>query len=147
MMVAGAILAGMMARPARALEVCASVNTMRDWGLRRAWKVEPDCDHPERPARLVEIPWVACEVAGFSIRPPERTGIKPEPLAPPAVRSGMQVILRREGENAQVHLTGRALGAGRMGDRVVVQAGLGMTRLTGIVRGAGVVELPQKVGQ
>jgi flagella basal body P-ring formation protein FlgA len=59
----------------------------------------------------------------------------------------MQVILRREGENAQVHLTGRALGAGRMGDRVVVQAGLGMTRLTGIVRGAGVVELPQKVGQ
>jgi len=147
MRVAGGIFAGMTTMPAMALAVCDGGNTMRDWGLHRSWKIERDCRHPERPATLVEVPWAAGQTAGSLVRPPEGSGPGPGPLPPPEVRSGMQVVLRRGGEKAEVHLTGRALQTGRRGERVAVKAGLGGARLTGVVCGPGMVELPQKAAQ
>lgn len=123
-----------------ALAVCDGGNTIRDRGLHRSWKVERDCDHPERPATLVEIPWTAVQVA----LSPEKNGAERTP--PPEVRQGMRVSLGRRGENADIHLFGTALSSGRGGDRVQVRAGLSGATLEGIVRGPGLVELQSGEG-
>jgi hypothetical protein len=140
---AGAIFAGMMARPAMALVVCDGGNTIRDWGLHRSWTIERDCAHPERPAKLVEIPWTQAPVP----RSREKATAEPAP-PPPDVRRGMRVSLGRRGEKADIRLVGTALSPGRVGDRVQVKAGLGGATLEGIVRGPGLVELqPGKAGK
>ena len=111
--------------------------TVRDWGLRRAWAIERDCGHPERPAVLVEIPWTD-SLAGNA---PESDCTRGEAPANPEVRAGMRVaVVRREGR-AAVQLWGTALGTGRTGERIAVRAGLGSSTLVGIVRGPGRVEL------
>jgi hypothetical protein len=134
--VAGTILAGMVARPAMALVVCDGENTIRDWGLRRSWTIERDCAHPERPATLVEIPWTQAPAARLR----EKSTAEPVP-PPPDVRRGMRVSLGRRGEKAEIHLFGTALDPGRVGDRIQVKAGMGGATLKGIVRGPGLVEL------
>ena len=65
----------------------------------------------------------------------------PATLAAPEVQGGMRVTLWREKENADLHLSGIALGTARRGERVKVRAGLGAAILEGIVRGPALVEL------
>lgn len=104
-----------------------------DPGLHRQWLIEQDRAHPERPARLVEVPWNSA------------AGALPELNAnresPPAVRMGMKVTLWRLEKKSEVRLSGTALEAGRVGQSVRVRAGLHGAVLRGVVRGPGVVEL------
>jgi len=102
-----------------------------DLGLHRQWLIERDRAHPERPARLVEVPW--------------KSAAGPLPQAnreaPPAVRTGMKVTLWRLESNSEVRLSGTALGDARVGETVPVRAGLHGAVLRGVVRGPGLVEL------
>ncbi len=114
-------------------------STVLDWGLHRAWWVERDCDHPERPAVLVEIPWT--EGLPKPVQEDGRARTGGEAPAKPEVRAGMRVaVVRREGL-AGIRLYGTALRTGRTGERIAVRAGLGSRTLYGIVRGPGLVEL------
>ena len=121
-----------------------SGRVVRDWGLHAAWSVQRDCAHPERPARLVEIPWLAARgsvepsVSGTGFRAPIG---KPAPPSPPAVRSGMRVRLEFENDDAAVHLAGVALGTARVGERVGVRAGWSGVALQGVVTGPATVEM------
>lgn len=148
----GMILAAPMVRGA-----CGAGNIVQDWGLHLQWMVERDSNHPERPPRLVEVPWSAAtgqdrNPAGCVLQPrnpgsPDGAG-KPVPLSAPEVRFGMRVKVWREDENADVHLRGTALGTARRGEKVAVKAGMSGSALEGIVRGPGLVELlPQKGGK
>jgi hypothetical protein len=134
--------------PSLAFGACGAGNLVRDWGLHLEWVVEHDADHPERPARLVEVPWNAAGVEGQNqtVCAPRGPGAgKAAPLPAPEVRIGMRVTAWREDESADIHLRGTALGTARRGERVSVKAGLGGAVLDGIVRGPGLVELlPQK---
>lgn len=97
-----------------------------DFGLHQQWKVERDCAHPERPPRLVEVPWR--EPAPRAARVPE-------------VRAGMRVtVCGREG-NAELRLEGTALSSGMAGGEIRVRAGLHGKALRAVVRGPGVVEI------
>lgn len=141
-----ALLAGMMITgQAAALGACGTGNTVRDFGLHLQWVVERDCQHPERPATLVEVPW--------SVNKPEavhgnQSAAGVAPLPAPEVRSGMRVTLRRREAMADIDLSGTALGTARRGERLRVRAGLSGAILEGIVLGPGLVELePAKGGR
>jgi hypothetical protein len=137
------ILAAMMAA-APCGAACGGAATVRDFGLDRAWVVQRDCDHPERPGTLVEIPWSeprdrSAAWQGASIA---------APLAPPAVKGGMRVVLWQRRERALVQLSGTALGAARVGESVAVRVAWSGATVRGIVRGPDLVELaPGKVGK
>lgn len=121
------------------LGVGAAPTLVRDWGLHREWRIEQDQAHPERPARLVEVPWSNAGMAPGSSRresTPERAIQQP-----PAVRVGMRVTVIRLGAMAEIRLHGTALGTARIGENVAVRAGLGNSIVQGVVRGPGVVEL------
>jgi hypothetical protein len=128
--------AAMAAAPA--FGACGSGATIRDWGLHLAWTVERDCNHPERPATLVEVPWSAGNSAPASGR---NSTEENTPLPAPEVRSGMRVTLGRRGAMAEIHLYGTALRTARLGESVVVRAEWSGALLRGEVRGPGLVEL------
>jgi hypothetical protein len=115
----------------------ATPTVVRDWGLHRQWRMEIDPAHPERPARLVEIPWSAGKGPRASSLPQPDRGSRPKP----AVRTGMRVTVVGRGARAQIRLLGTALGSGLPGETIAVRAGLGTSLVHGIVRGPGVVEL------
>ncbi len=127
---------------------CGSGYTMRDWGLHRQWTVARNMDHPERPATLTEVPWgwtpvvVGAHPADCGAGGP--TGPRTTLLTPPEVRVGMYVTVRGWNEKAEFALRGTALGTARLGETVAVRAGLGGARLTGIVRGPGLVEVTMR---
>jgi Chaperone for flagella basal body P-ring formation len=104
-----------------------------DAALHRQWLIERDRAHPERPARLVEVP----RNRGADAFP--EACVHGE--APPAVRAGMKVTLRRHAKQSEVRLSGTALEAARVGEVVRVRAGLHGAVLRGVVRGPGLVEL------
>lgn len=131
----------MAVTPAIGLGACGAANTVRDWGLHTAWAVERDCDHPERPAMLVGVPWNT-EFAAPAPAVVRESAARPAP----EVRSGMRVTLWRQGENADICLHGTAMGTARAGESVAVRAGLGGATLHGIVRGPGLVELLPRTG-
>ena len=131
------ILLGMMAVPFLASASC-NGPIVRDWGLHLQWTVERDCEHPERPARLVEVPW---KFESHSQRSGAEQGVR-EPL--PEVQSGMRVNLWRKSEEADIHLRGKALGAARTGESVWVKTEFGTIPVKGIVWGPGLVELLQQ---
>lgn len=113
----------------------ATANLVRDWGLHRQWRVERDPVHPERPARLVEVPWSTEEVSeapAAALRAARKA---------PEVRAGMPVTVIGESSRAEIRLRGTALGTARCGETVAVRAGLGAQLMHGVVRGAGLVEL------
>jgi hypothetical protein len=126
---------------------CGGQDTVRDWGLHRAWAIERDCDHPERPGTLVEIPW--SEPPGAPGARAARAGAQnAAPLPPPAVRGGMRVILWQRRESAAIELSGTALGSARVGESVAVRVAWSGATLRGIVRGQARVELePEKGGR
>ncbi len=133
--IVGAVL---VAAPALAFGACGAGNMVRDYGLHLQWVVERDCQHPERPATLVEVPWsVDHQVTVAGSRSAE--GVAPLPA--PEVRSGMRVMLWRRDAMADLHLCGTAVGTARRGEKVRVKAGLSGAVLEGIVRGPGLVEL------
>ncbi len=144
------VMAGMMAAPAIAWGACGPGGTVRDWGLRLAWVVQRDCDHPERPARLVEVPWSEPAAlgarSGAGCAAPGRSREKSSALPAPEVRTGMRVTLWRRNETTDVRLDGIALGTARTGEAVAVKAGLHGGTLRGTVRGPGRVELEPKKG-
>ena len=87
-MKAWAIVAGMITGPVAAHGACGAGSTVRDFGLHLQWVVERDCQHPDRPATLVEVPWSVdhpVTVAG------SRSAEGVAPLPAPEVRSGMRV--------------------------------------------------------
>jgi len=140
------ILTGMLVAPAIAFGACGPGRTVRDWGLHRAWEVARNCDHPERPAALVEVPWSVPE-PGASVQRPDAASVS-APVSAPEVRSGMRVTVWRREANSCVRLSGVAMGTARLGERVKVRAGLGAASLDGIVRGPAQVELvPAKEGR
>ncbi len=121
----------------------AAPTLIRDWGLHREWRIEQDQAHPERPARLVEIPWSTSGVAS-QYSQQESTPRRALPQ-PPAVRAGTRVTVIRRGTMVDIRLRGTALGSARTGEPVAVRAGLGNSIVQGIVIGPGVVELtPEK---
>lgn len=105
-----------------------------DAGLHRQWLIERDPSHPERPARLVEVPWSSGAAATLSAVPVASRKL-------PGVRAGMKVTLWRRDRNVELQLTGTALRAASVGTMVEVRAGLHGSVLRGIVRGKAVVEL------
>lgn len=137
-----AILLGLVLSPVPIFAACdGSDLVLRDPGLHRQWLIRRDCRYPARPAHLVEISW----------SDPIRTFAKePAPASDPKVlliRPGMRVTVEREGDHAQIRLTGTALEGGHAGQKVLVKAGLGAAPLHGIVRGPGLVVLePGKGG-
>lgn len=128
---------------AAALGAYAAPSVVRDWGLHREWRMERDPAHPERPARLVEIPWDSA-AADLNHPEPRRAAAVPQP---PAVRAGMHVTVIRHGATAEICLRGTALGTARTGERVAVRAGLGNAVVHGVVRGPGLVELASGDGR
>lgn len=121
----------------RASAPCGVPATIADRTLHREWRIERDCAHPERPPRLVAIPW--------SENPPTRQHASASrsarvPLRP-VVQAGMTVALWWRGREAAGRLTGIALDAGAAGDSIWVKAGLHGAVLRGVVRGPGEVEL------
>ncbi len=135
------ILAAMLLASGPALAACgAAPATVVDWGLHRQWAVQRDCAHPERPARLVEVPWSAAR-AEQTERRVKDAGTARSAAARPAVRAGMRVTVAGEGDDATIHLVGMALEAGGIGDAIRVQAGWGRATLPCIVRGPAQVEM------
>jgi Chaperone for flagella basal body P-ring formation len=119
---------------------CGDAGGVRDRGLHRAWRVQRNCAHPERPAVLVEVPWTAPVVRG---RGEHAMALKPVPL----VRAGGRVTMTWQDENSDGHLSGTALTTASAGQTVAVRTGLGAAILHGVVRGPGWVELAtRKVG-
>jgi len=116
-----------------ALGAEAGPTVVRDRALHREWRLVRDQEHPERPARLVEIPWSPAATDAS----PCRTAVP----QPPAVRAGMRVTMIRKGAMAEIRLRGTALGTAHTGETVAVRAGLGHAVLRGVVRGPGLVEL------
>src|ERR1700734_2198173 len=132
------VLSGIVGGPMVARGACGAGNTVRDWGLHLEWLIERNCDHPERPATLVAIPWSApaTVLAGGA------SGVLREAAPPaPEVRNGMRVTLVRREKNAEIHLCGTALGEARTGESVAVRARLSGALLHGTVRGPGLVEM------
>lgn len=120
---------------------CGDAGTVRDWGLHRIWRVEPDCAHPERPAVLVEVPWTAPGERGLDAGGVTRS-------RSPLVQAGMRVTLTWQDENSTGSLAGTALTRASVGETVRVRSRFGTAILHGVVRGPGWVELqPGKVEQ
>jgi hypothetical protein len=132
------LLAGLAAAPAHA--VCRPAEqTLRDWGLHRAWEVVADCAHPERPERLEEIRWPGELPAGI---PRQKQSADFQPVE---VQPGMPVRVLRRTAAVTVELHGTALARGRRGELVAVRAGFGSAVIHGVVRGPALVELrPEK---
>lgn len=161
---AAAVVVGMATVAVHASMTCGSDATVADWGLHRLWRVERDCAHPERPARLAEVSW------------PERSDKdQPAPAAPGSaaltrvsqgkeqpelarhtsvvglrpvntphallIRPGMRVSVESENKNAAMHLTGVAVEGGAAGAPVLVKAGLSGATLHCRVIGSGRVQL------
>lgn len=126
-------IVGAMLALAWCVGAAALPHTIVDHGLHRQWLVERDAAHPERPARLVEVPW------GSAASTPSEN--QKNPTRPAVVRAGMQVTLSwRDGE-AEIRLAGTALETGSVGDSVRVRAGLHGAVLRGVVRGQALVEM------
>jgi hypothetical protein len=109
-----------------------------DRGLHRQWIVVRDDAHPERPPRLVEVPWSEARAAQAQAGAAVPNSLRPDA---PLVRPGMTVAVVWQNDNAEWHLAGIALEAGRSGDVVLVRAGLHGAAERGIVRGPALVEL------
>lgn len=139
------VLSGIVGMPMVARGACGAGNTVRDWGLHLEWVVERNCDHPERPATLVAVPWSA----PATVRAAGASGVLREAAQPaPEVRNGMRVTLVRQEEKAKIHLYGTALETARTGESVGVRVGWSGALLHGTVRGPGLVEMePRKGGR
>lgn len=121
---------------------------VRDWALHQQWLVERDCIHPERPSRLLKVQWTSPERGRASPQADSaRTGLEIHAGVGPVIRPGMRVILSRSNREAEIHLGGVALQAGRLGETILVKAGLSATALRGTVRGPGLVELEPEKGR
>jgi len=137
-----AIFLGLALSPVPIFAACGSSDlTLKDSALGRQWLMQRDCRHPERPARLIEIPWSdrTATSANEPVPATDRTIL--------LIRPGMRVTVHRESDGAQIHLTGVALEPGYAGQKILVKAGLGAAPLHGIVRSGDLVVLePEKGG-
>ena len=125
----------------------APLRTVVDAGLQRAWQIQPNCVHPERPARLVVIPWKpAAPRPGLRRARGERGRVGVAGAAAPLIRPGIRVRVQRQDAGAEIHLSGIALEGGGIGQPILVRAGLNRAALRAVVRGPGEVQL-QRSGQ
>jgi hypothetical protein len=135
-MTGGKHMAAMLAGAMLASLACAAQQRGRmvDPALHRQWLIERNLAHPERPARLVEVPWT-----GGAVSP--RAGAQGSMRQRLVVRAGMKVTLTWRDGDADLRLTGTALSSGHVGDVIWVRAGLHSAILRGVVRGPGVAEM------
>jgi hypothetical protein len=120
----------------------------RQWDvlLGRSWELRQECAHPEWPARLV-----AGSAAGTGAT--ARDGVagtkEVAQIVPPLlVHAGERVRLWSQDERVRIEMSGVVEQSARGGERVVVQiarqsedSGMTVERISGIVRGAGDVEM------
>lgn len=117
---------------------CSPSAVVIDRGLHRQWIVVRDDAHPERPPRLIEVPWNDARANQPKVAAlPQKALHRDAPL----VRPGMTVAVVARSNNAEVHLDGTALESGWSGDTVLVRAGLHGVSRRAIVRGPALVEL------
>jgi hypothetical protein len=109
-----------------------------DRGLHRQWIVVCDNTHPERPPRLVEVPWSDVRAEQAQLKPVAPVALHRDP---PLVHPGMPVAVVGRNASTEWHLAGTALEMGWSGDTVRVRAGLHGAAERGIVRGPALVEL------
>ena len=114
--------------------------TLVDLGLQRAWLIQPNCGHPERPARLVPIPWKPPEPSVRGARA-ERARAASAGAAAPLIRPGMRVLVERQDGSAEIQLSGIALEGGGIGESILVRAGLNRAALRAVVSGPREVQL------
>jgi hypothetical protein len=108
--------------------------------LHRIWAVLVDCAHPDRPWIAAEVPLqkVPPTALGESVKPIRAVSLKPAPL----VSAGAKVELWKSTDSARIRLTGIALQAGDMGERIRVRITQGKGAVVeGRVRGEHSVEI------
>ena len=138
-------LAWMFAAVLPAAIVCGGRQVIADWGLHRAWAVQANCAHPERPSVLVEIPWK--EQPGATEVGKELSPVTKLAGSNPLVRPGARVTVFSHNRGTEIHLMGVALDRGSSGATIRVRAGLHGSILHGIVRGPAEVELISSKGR
>lgn len=118
------------------------LSVRHDLELRTAWSVVVNCGHPEWPARMLLVP------AG-SITP-SKEPLQPNLLVVQVVRAGETVKVWRHDSIFRIEMTGVAEAGGEVGKKISVrllQRGTSaqeqVTRVVGIVREAGSVEMVQ----
>lgn len=120
-----------------ALAVCGHL-PVTDWGLHRQWRVECDATHPERPARLIEVPWNS---AG-QVEQQQETKIAAAAEHPPIlIHAATRVEVLAGSPGSVMYLNGTSLEAGAMRAVIRVRAEWNGAVLRCVVRGPGVVEL------
>jgi hypothetical protein len=109
--------------------------------LGRGWELRQDCAHPEWPARLVAA-------SGLTSSGASGPRVTVSAFQPWLVHGGDSVRLWRQNAMVRIEMSGIAEQSARAGEEVVVRmmrqtddAGLRIDRMSGIVRGAGDVEM------
>lgn len=134
-------------RPATAQSNCSPAGyrvTARRWDavLGTVWELRQNCAHPEWPAHAVAL-------AGASPLPPPGIALRfVETLQPLQIHAGDQVKLWLQDATVRIEMRGVAEQSGRDGDHIIIRIirqtdddGMTIERITGIVRGAGDVEM------
>jgi hypothetical protein len=120
----------------------------RQWDavLGRSWELRQACAHPEWPARLAAM---SSAGAGLTARDGLAGTKEVAQIVPPLlVHAGDRVRLWMQDERVRIEMSGVVEQSARGGERVVVQiarqsedAGMTVERISGVVRGAGDVEM------
>jgi hypothetical protein len=120
---------------------------VRRWDavLGSSYELRQDCAHPERPARSFAVSSASGAATRSALASPNVAAAVVQPLL---VRAGEPVRLWMQDETVRIETSGVAEQSARSGERVTVRithqtddAGLTVQRITGIVRGAGDVEM------
>jgi Chaperone for flagella basal body P-ring formation len=98
----------------------AIVSVKRDSLLSLQWAVMVDCEHPERPARMVLLSDNAA-VAGGIKGAVEVRSVSVEPVAPVLVRAGETVRLWSQDGVTRIETTGVAQESGAAGKQIRVR--------------------------
>jgi hypothetical protein len=116
--------------------------------LGRSWELRQQCGHPEQPLRAVPMAANAGFASGaMAVRTASTAAVN----QPPLVLAGSVVRVTERGTNLMLEVYGTAEGSGRAGERVVVRLDRTLwggegdeapRRVTGVVKMAGVVEIP-----
>jgi hypothetical protein len=122
---------------ARSVQKAYTERYITDAILHRRWAVVMDCNHPERPWTLEEVPWQNTSSLPTIARVRPTVAEQYVPLVP----AGAKVRLWQNRDGASIELSGTALESGNAEQMIHVRTGKRGTVLEGRVRGAGSVEL------
>ncbi len=126
----------------------AIVSVKRDSLLSLQWAVTVDCEHPERPARMVLLRDNAAAADG--VKAAEVRSVRVEPVATMLVRAGETVRLWSQDDVTRLETTGVAQESGAAGKQVrvrLLRQGMNSDEaeifVIGVVDGLGSVEILQ----